>query len=102
MELYNAKEMHNFIEAPICMGAERVKNPHHPTQKPLRVLEHIIRITTDEGDTVFDPFMGVGSIGVAAIRLGRKFIGIEIDPGYFNAAYERIKKVEEEQKRKML
>jgi site-specific DNA-methyltransferase (adenine-specific)/modification methylase len=86
--------MHNFIEAPICMGSERVKNPHHPTQKPLRVLEHIIRITTDEGDTVFDPFMGVGSTGVAAIRLGRKFIGIEIDPAYFNAAHERIKKAE--------
>jgi len=96
------KEMHNFIEAPICMGSERVKNPHHPTQKPLRVLEHIIRIATDEGDTVFDPFMGVGSTGVAAVKLKRKFVGIEIDPAYFHAAHERIKKVEEEQKRKML
>jgi len=93
--------MHNFIEAPICMGAERVKNPHHPTQKPLRVLEHIIHITTDEGDVVFDPFMGVGSTGVAAIRLKRKFIGIEIEPAYFNAAHERIKKASEEQKIRM-
>jgi DNA modification methylase len=46
--------------------------------------------------------MGVGSTGVAAIRLGRKFIGVEVDPAYFHAAHERIKKAEEEQKRRML
>jgi len=83
--------MHNFIESPICMGPERVKNPFHPTQKPVRVLEHIIKIASNEGDTVFDPFMGVGSTGVAALNLGRKFIGIEIDEKYFEAAERRIK-----------
>jgi DNA modification methylase len=71
-------------------------------KKPLRVLEHIIRIATDEGDLVFDPFMGVGSTGVASLRLKRKFIGIEIDPAYFEAAYERIREAEAEQKRRML
>lgn len=83
--------MHNFIETPICMGPERVKNPFHPTQKPVRVLEHIIKIASKEGDTVFDPFMGVGSTGVAALNLGRKFIGIEIDEKYFKAAERRLK-----------
>jgi len=87
----NQREMHNFIETPICMGPERVKNPFHPTQKPVRVLEHIIKIASKEGDTVFDPFMGVGSTGVAALNLGRKFIGIEIDEKYFKAAERRLK-----------
>jgi site-specific DNA-methyltransferase (adenine-specific)/modification methylase len=84
------KDMHNFIEAPICMGGERVKKPVHPTQKPLKVLEHIIRLASNPGDTVLDPFMGVGSTGVASLRLGRKFIGIEIDQGYFDAAKKRL------------
>jgi len=85
------REMHNFIEAPICMGSERVRNPFHPTQKPVRVLEHIIKIASKEGDVVFDPFMGVCSTGVAALNLGRKFIGIEIDEDYFRAAERRIR-----------
>lgn len=84
-------EMHNFIETPICMGAERLKNPKHPTQKPVKVLEHIIKIASNEGDLVFDPFMGVGSTGVAALNLQRKFIGVEIDEEYFNAADKRLK-----------
>ena len=48
------------------MSPERVKNPKHPTQKPLKVLRKIIKIASNEDDVVFDPFMGVGSIGVAA------------------------------------
>jgi DNA modification methylase len=87
----NQKEMHNFIESPICMGRERVKNPVHPTQKPVRILEPIIRIASNPNDVVFDPFMGVGSTGVAALRLGREFIGIEIDENYFQAAENRLK-----------
>ena len=83
-------EMHNFIETSICMGKERVKKPVQPTQKPIKVLQHILRIASNRGDTVLDPFMGVGSTGVAALALGRKFIGIEIDKDYFIAAKERI------------
>jgi len=86
----NQKDMHNFIETPICMGAERVQNPVHPTQKPLKVLEHIIRLASNPKDIVFDPFMGVGSTGVAALRLDRQFIGIEIDASYFDAAKIRL------------
>lgn len=84
------KEMHNFIESPICMKPERLSNPKHPTQKPIAILKKMIQIASNEGDIVFDPFMGVGSVGVAAIELGRRFIGIEIDELYFKAAYNRI------------
>lgn len=85
------KEMHNFIETPICMGKERTKEPKHPTQKPVRVLKHIIKIASNEEGTVFDPFMGVGSTGDAALSLNRNFIGIEIDETYYNAAEKRLK-----------
>jgi DNA modification methylase len=87
------KDMHNFIESPICMGRERVKNPVHPTQKPVKVLSHLIKLATKPGDLVLDPFMGVGSTGVAALQLGRRFTGIEIDPAYFKAASKRIEGV---------
>jgi DNA modification methylase len=87
------KEMHNFIETPLCMGKERTKNPVHPTQKPLRVLRHIISIASNPGDLVFDPFMGVGSTGVAALELNRRFAGFEIEENYFRAATNRILQV---------
>lgn len=83
-------EMHNFFESPICMPPERLRVPKHPAQKPVKLLEHLIGIASDPGDIVFDPFMGVGSTGVAAIGLGRRFIGCEIDSTYFNAAQNRI------------
>ena len=87
------KEMHNFFESPICMSPERLKNPKHPTQKPVKLLKHLIEIASDPGDIVFDPFMGVGSSGVAAKELGRKFIGCEIDKIYYEAARKRMEKV---------
>ena len=87
-------EMHNHFECPICMGNERVKHPKHPAQKPLKLLKHLIKISSNEGDTVFDPFMGVGSTGVAALELGRDFIGCEIDTSFFVAAKDRIQSAE--------
>lgn len=90
----NQKDMHNFIESPICMGGERLKNPNHPTQKPVKVLQHIIKIASNEKDVIFDPFMGVGSTGEAALKLGREFIGIEIDEKYFNAAKNRLESLQ--------
>ncbi len=86
----NQRDMHNFFESPICMGKERFKDPLHPTQKPVKVLKHIINIASNPGDLVLDPFMGVGSSGVAALDLGRRFQGFEIDPAYFAAAEKRI------------
>lgn len=86
-------EMHNFIESPICCGRERLKNPKHPTQKPLSVLKQIIQIASKENDLVLDLFMGVGSTGVASRMLKRRFIGIEIDELYYNAAKDRLQEV---------
>ena len=86
----NQKEMHNFYECPICMPPERLKNPKHPAQKPVRLLKHLISISTNPGDIVFDPFMGVGSSGVAAKELGREYIGCEIDKAYYDAACKRV------------
>lgn len=87
------KEMHNFIESPICMRPERLSNPKHPAQKPVAILKKMIEIASNEGDIVFDPFMGVGSTGVAALSLGRRFIGIEKETDYFEAASQRINKM---------
>lgn len=83
-------EMHNFLESPICMRPERLNNPKHPAQKPVKILEKMITIASHPNDIVFDPFMGVGSCGVAALRKGRRYIGIEIDPAYYEAAKKRI------------
>lgn len=83
-------EMHNFFESPICMGPERLKTPKHPTQKPVNLLKHLIKLATNEGDVVLDPFMGVGSTGVAALELNREFIGIEIEKEYTEAAKKRL------------
>lgn len=84
------RDMHNFIEAPICAGRERVKDPVHPTQKPLRVLRQLIEWGSRPGDVVLDPFMGVGSTGVAALELGRRFVGIELEPAYADASRRRL------------
>ena len=82
--------MHNFFESPICSGSERLKDPKHPTQKPLSLLKHIIKAASNEWDTVFDPFMGVASTGVAALNLNRKFIGIDLEELYVKASEKRL------------
>lgn len=84
------KEMHNFIESPICMRPERLSNPKHPAQKPVSILRKMITIASNKDDIVFDPFMGVGSTGVACMQEGRKFIGVEIDHAYYEAAKTRV------------
>ena len=63
----------------------------HPTQKPVALLEYLIRTYTNEGDTVLDSCMGSGSTGIACMRTDRKFIGIEKDPHYFQVACQRVK-----------
>lgn len=83
-------EMHNFIESPICSGPERLKNPKHPTQKPISILKRMIEMASNEDDIIFDPFMGVGSTGVAAMQLNRRFIGVELAPQYCQAGKLRI------------
>jgi len=62
----------------------------HPTQKPIALMEYLIKTYTNEGEAVLDFTMGSGTTGVAAKNLNRKFIGIELDDDYFNIAKERI------------
>jgi site-specific DNA-methyltransferase (adenine-specific)/modification methylase len=87
-------EMHDHIAAPICLGKERLVDAKgevlHPTQKPISVLKHLMQISSNRGDTVFDGFSGVGSTGAAAKELKRKFIGIEKDATYFAAMQRRL------------
>ena len=69
------------------ISAPRTGNEWHPTEKPVQLLWHVVRWTDG---IVFDPFMGSGTTGVACVKLGRKFIGIEIEPKYFDIACRRI------------
>lgn len=69
---------------------------YHPTQKPVSLLEYLIRTYTNEGETVLDNTMGSGSTGVAAVNTGRSFIGMELDPGYFETARRRIEEAQEQ------
>lgn len=89
-------DMHNFIEGRICMGAERIKDENgktlHPTQKPVAILEKIVKIASNENDIVLDCFNGVGSTGEAALANKRRYIGIEIDKTYYDATLKRLEK----------
>lgn len=67
------------------------KGREHPTQKPVDLCRWLIEKSTDPGATVLDPFMGSGTTGVACVQTGRSFIGIEIDPTYFEIAQRRIR-----------
>lgn len=91
----NQRDMHNFIENSICMGSERVKNKDgkslHPTQKPVAILEKIVKIASNENDLVLDCFNGVGSTGVASLKNNRRYLGIEIDKTYMDATEQRLK-----------
>ena len=64
--------------------------PLHPTEKPIELMEKFILNSTNEGDTVLDPFLGIGSCGVASVKNNRNFIGCELDSKYFEIAKNRI------------
>jgi site-specific DNA-methyltransferase (adenine-specific) len=72
------------------INCAKVSKPQHPTQKPVALLEYLIRTYSNEGETVLDNCMGSGSTGVACVNTNRNFIGIELDEGYFKIAQERI------------
>ena len=77
----------NIIQCGLVGGHEANE---HPTQKPLKVMRWCASAVVDEGMTILDPFMGSGTTGVAALQMGCKFIGCEIEPKYFNIAKRRI------------
>lgn len=70
----------------------------HPTQKPVALIEYLIKTYTNDGELVFDSCMGSGTTGVACINTNRRFIGIELDNNYFEIAKNRISEVEQEHK----
>ncbi len=69
---------------------ERAEENGHPCPKPIKQTEWMVRRVSFPNETVLDPFMGSGTTGVACVNFGRKFIGCEIDPGYFDIACRRI------------
>lgn len=73
-----------------CMRRERDIARQHPTQKPVGVMKWCIEHLPPPNQTILDPFMGSGTTGVACVKLGRKFIGIEREPKYFDIACRRI------------
>jgi len=99
-----ASQHENIIYATKGRYCFRVNRPHtvmrfcrvcgsnliHPNQKPVNLIEELIKAVTNEGDTVLDSFMGSGTTGVACVNLNRNFIGIELDEFYFDDAAVRI------------
>ena len=87
--LINGKRDSNVFEY------NKTKNELHPTQKPVDMTEYMISKFSDEGNVILDPFMGSGTTGVACVNTDRNFIGMELDPKYFEIAKERINKANE-------
>ena len=73
---------------------------YHPTQKPVALIEYLIRTYTDEGDTVLDNCIGSGTTAIAALRTGRHYIGFETDGEYYRIAEQRIREEIEQRERK--
>lgn len=90
LRVYNDKYPKTIIE--ISNADQREKT--HPTQKPVALMEYLIRTYTNEGETVLDFTMGSGTTGVACVKTKRDFIGIELDEGYFKIAEQRIMETE--------
>jgi site-specific DNA-methyltransferase (adenine-specific) len=88
-----ASRIISYVWKGMCQGAGEDKGSRrdHPTQKPVCVMRFSVeQAGTLPGDTVLDPYMGAGTTGVACIRTGRNFVGIEIEPRYFDIAVRRI------------
>lgn len=80
---------HDFIETSVTPNSER-KYGKHPTQKPESLMQHFVELLSNPGDNILDPFMGSGTTGVVSKRADRNFIGIELNPEYYNIAKSRI------------
>lgn len=87
---WNGGGKHAVWTCPIVLDRGRTGARLHTTQKPLELMETLVSLFSNAGETVLDPFMGSGTTGAACIQLGRKFIGIERDEKYFEIACRRI------------
>jgi len=86
--------LHNPCSVLEVEAGNRSEKGFHPTQKPVALYDYLIRTYTNAGDTVLDFTMGSGTTGVACVKTGRNFIGIELDPGYFAIAQRRIEEAQ--------
>lgn len=89
---YKGGDTTRYPTSVLTINAEDPKNRSHPTQKPVALMEYLIKTYTNEVETVLDFTMGSGTTGVACMNLNRKFIGIEMDDHYFDIAKNRILK----------
>ena len=89
-----AKNINNLGSKTI-LSVPNVRNKMHPTEKPVELMQILIENSSNENDTVLDPFMGCGSTGIACLNTNRNFIGIELDKTYFDIAQNRINKLRE-------
>jgi len=90
---YNETVLSNYNQEPdnvFRIQAQRNDSGLHPTQKPLALMELLIELTTIKDQIVFDPFCGSGTTLVAALKLGRKYIGVEKESVYYNSAKKRL------------
>lgn len=78
----------NYIQMPFVCGKEKVA---HPTQKPVKLMEHFLRLMSNKNDIILDPFCGSGTTAVAAKNLGRRFIGIDISEEYCEMGRQRLR-----------
>ena len=85
----DGKTIHDFFETGLTPTSEK-KHGSHPTQKPQSLLSHLIKLLSNENEIVLDPFMGSGSTGVSALKLKRKFVGIELDKSYYKISQKNL------------
>ena len=100
-QLNGGTQMTDVWRIPAVGSWEKLQGKH-PTQKPLRLLYRIILASTNEGDTILDPFSGSGTTGIAANLLGRKYIGIEQEPQFVELSLRRRQALDDELARKKL
>lgn len=84
----------NFVSQRECVNtyphASSVRHSDHPTEKPLEMITRIVRVSSNPGDLVLDPFMGSGTTAAACVRAGRRFVGFDTSPEYVRMAQKRI------------
>ena len=95
-EINNNKQMKDVWTTSLTKPSEK-KCGKHPTQKPLEILDRIILASTKEGDLILDPFCGSSTTGISAVKLNRRYIGIDNEKEYIELSIRRYKKLKEEQ-----
>ena len=97
-QLNDGKQMTSVWQIPLCTGSERIKDEQgkkaHSTQKPEALLQRVILSSSNEGDTVLDPFLGSGTTCAVAKKLNRRSIGIEQEPRYVEIAESRLREIQ--------